>query len=139
MCIRDSNQLGRRARVMHELGRVQLKLSHYGEAEELFNQAYKTTLALSERNTSSPNMIFEHGQSAYWLGYTHWQLEDFDQAEFYFIKYRDLSLQLTEFDSNNIDWQRELAYAETNLGILFRRDTTRRQETSEIFLSLIHI
>lgn len=119
----DSDSIRRRSRVLHNLGNVAMLEGNYKLAEEYFYEAYLATESLLERNQSVQNDIFEHGQSAFWVGYIHWQQLDYTKANYYWEIYLTLSKKLVSLDKDNIKWRRELAYAHSNMGTYYSSNT----------------
>jgi len=114
----DDDALGRRARVFHYLGEIQDKLGKLDEAESYFQRAYAATEYLLERDPDNTDRIFEHAQSAYWVGYVPYSQGDYKGAELHFTKYQNLAKTLVTIESENLTWQLENAHAFTNLGSL---------------------
>lgn len=114
----DDDALGRRARVYHYLGEIQDKLGNLPEADGYFQGAYEATEKLLTREPNNADRIFEHAQSAFWVGYRQYNRENFDIAKEYFQFYLDMAERLGEVEGETERAQQELAYAYTNMGAL---------------------
>jgi len=82
----------------------------------IFKDAFLATQELLSRDTGNPERIFEHGQSAFWVGYRGYNAENYDLAQKYFQSYLDMAEQLEAAEGRTERAQLELAYAYTNLG-----------------------
>lgn len=108
-----------RVKTYHLLGDIDLRRSDFSSAKAKFDKAYALTEKAMLKQSVLEQEIFEHSQSAYWVGYAARQLNDFKTAEKMFILYRDLAENLVEKDPDNHEWQLELAYSLSNLGTLY--------------------
>lgn len=124
------DDLGRRARAFHLLGEIDSAAGDLDGAYEHFLTAYEATRRIHAVEPSLPARIYEHAQSAYWVGYFALRRNELDVAERHFIQYRDLSQRLVEIEPGNIEYQTELAYGESNLGALYA-EQDRWQEAHE--------
>jgi len=115
----SSDELGRRARAFHLLGEIDSAGGDLDSAYRHFNTAYEATSRILAVDPSSPARIYEHAQSAYWVGYFAWRRSELATAQDRFIEYRDLSRQLLEIEPGNAEWQAEAAYAHSNLGTIY--------------------
>jgi tetratricopeptide (TPR) repeat protein len=115
----DAESLGRRARALRLMGEISVQRSNPGEALRNFEQASATTEELLARSPSDGQSIFNHAQNVFWVGEIARQRGDIAKAEASFQRYRGLAERLTVLDANNNDWQAEIGYAESALGILF--------------------
>jgi tetratricopeptide (TPR) repeat protein len=111
--------MGRRARAFHLLGRIDSSEGELSSALTMFTEAYRTSSQLLEFQSENSTRIFEHSQSAFWVGYSAWQSGRLDEAEAYFIEYRDLAERLVHIDPTNLEWSEEAAHANKNLGVIY--------------------
>lgn len=122
----SDDALGRRARVFNYLGEIDKKLGNFDKAAERFQRAYETTAALLASDSRNADRIFDHAQSAFWVGWTH-RMKDgnYELTEKYYREYDRLAQQLIEINPENRKWQIEVAYAHSNLAdvYLIRSDT----------------
>lgn len=113
--------LSRRAKILHNMGATAEKLGRLEQARAQFEEAYKSTDALLAAKPSDPDRIFDHAQSAYWVGFIHLRANEADGARRGFEDYAVLARRLTAIDPNRPEWRMEVAYAENNLGIVALR------------------
>ena len=114
----DADALGRRARALHLVGQVRNIRGDSAGGLEAFRQAAATTGEQLARDPDNPQRIFDHAQSAYWVGYTAYERGEIKEAEAQFRDYKRLADQLVAIDPKNPEWQLEVSYAESNLGTL---------------------
>ncbi|WP_428503112.1 protein kinase domain-containing protein [Roseateles sp.] len=114
----DAESLGRRAKALHLMGEIADKRGHKADALAHFSEAARSTGELLARAPGSPQLMFNHGQSVYWMGYAAREEGRQAEAQQQFERYLALSEQLASKEPDQLDWQVELAYAHNNLGIL---------------------
>jgi serine/threonine-protein kinase len=114
----DAASLGRRARALHLLGEIEEQRGRLDDAARRFDAAEAATAALLARHSDDPQHLFNHGQSAYWVGFVARRRGQAAQAEAAFGRYLALAETLVQRDPGRIDWRVELAYAGQNLGVL---------------------
>lgn len=112
----DATALGHRARAQHLVGEIRELRGNLAEAQQAFEQAAATTARLLERHPADGRRVFEHAQSAYWVGYVAWLRGDGPAAEARFEEYLALAERLVALDADDPDWRAELAFAHSNLG-----------------------
>ncbi|MDX2142941.1 MAG: toll/interleukin-1 receptor domain-containing protein [Rhodospirillaceae bacterium] len=117
----DSDALGRRARALILLGKIEDKRGDPDAAFAAFTDAHETTGERLARDPRNPNLIFDHAQSIYWIGYVHSQQRQFSKAASFFEQYSELAKSLVAARPENRAWQNEVGYAETNLGVMLYR------------------
>lgn len=126
----SSDDLGRRARAFHLLGEIDSAEGDLDGAYRHFGTAYEATSRILAVDPTSSARIYEHAQSAFWVGYFAWRRSDFDTAETRFIEYRDLSQRLLADEPGNLEWLAEAAYAHSNLGTVYvGRNRLREAQT----------
>ncbi|WP_417493285.1 TIR domain-containing protein [Maricaulis sp.] len=130
----SADALGRRSRAFHLLGEIESAEGDLEAAYGHFRRAYDATHQLLLIAGDNPDRIFEHSQSAFWVGYYAWRQGRLDDAEAQFLEYRDLAERLTEIDEDNMEWLAERAYANTNLGVIYLQ-SARLPEAREAFLA----
>ncbi len=116
-----ADELGRRSQAFHLLGRIDDNQGDHLGAFERFLDAYEATERLLEAAPDDPDRIFDHSQSAFWVGQSASRRGDQVTAERHFSTYRDLALRLVEIDAGRAEWQMEAAYAHTNLAVVYLR------------------
>lgn len=128
----DRNALGRRARALHLVGEVSELRGDSERALVAFREAERSTAQLLQRNPADPQQIYDHAQSAFWVGYIAWKRSQWAEAERHFGDYDRLSASLVAIDPANAEWQGEQSSAWTNLGVLYHR-TGRYPEAVDNF------
>lgn len=114
----DPDALGRRARSQLLVGEIDNSRGDLVSALAAYEAAAATTGEQLRRAPDNPQRMFDHSQSVFWVGYIAWQTGNTAKAEEHWLLYRKLAGDLVARDSANRDWQRELAYAHSNLGSL---------------------
>lgn len=112
----DADSLGRRARVLHLLGDVQDQRGDLATALSLFRQGAESTEELLAREPDNPQRVYDHAQSAYWVGYIAWRRGDNREATERFREYQQLADRLVALGPSNERWRAEVGYANSNLG-----------------------
>jgi tetratricopeptide (TPR) repeat protein len=72
---------------------------------------------LVRRSPGNGELIFDHAQSVFWVGYLDWRLGNFADAERAFVEYLSLASQLGKSDPENVNWRAEAGHANINLGV----------------------
>jgi tetratricopeptide (TPR) repeat protein len=128
----SADDLGRRARAFHLLGEIDSAKGELDNAYRHFVTAYQATSRILAVEPSSPARIYEHSQSAFWVGYFAWRRSDLETTEARFLEYRDLTGQLVEAEPGNLEWLAEAAYAHNNLCTLYAEQGRLREAEAEI-------
>ncbi|MDA7787742.1 toll/interleukin-1 receptor domain-containing protein [Sphingomonadaceae bacterium] len=89
-----------------------------GTALGLFEASFSATQELYQRDPRSPDRIFSHAQSMYWVGWIAELREDFSTAHSYYEDYRNLSRELAKVEPDSERSLMELGYGELNMGIM---------------------
>ena len=110
-----------RAQLLRAMGEDDEKRGALASAQARFAQAHVLTASLLAERPDDPQRLFDHAQSAYYLGFIAWKTGDGAGARRGFQAYDDLARRLVAKDPGNPDWQMEAAYAESNLGMLALR------------------
>ena len=114
----DANALGRRSRSQQLIGEIDVRRGDMAAALIAFRRARDTTAELLARTPDNPQRIFEHAQSVFWVGYYDWQHGDLPTAEQAMLEYQQLAKHLVAIDPANMDWQAEMSYSHSNLGVM---------------------
>lgn len=107
--------LERRARILHAMGEDDHAAGNYPSALAKFNEAHRVTGTLLAAAPHDPQRIFAHAQSEFWLGYVDYMASNRDAALHRFLAYRTLAEQLVAAAPDNVEYRRELAYAQGNI------------------------
>jgi tetratricopeptide (TPR) repeat protein len=117
----SANSLGRRARAMHLLGEAKFREGDITLAKDIFSDVYATTEKLLHLDLETDNRLYEHGQSAFWLGRILMEIGLYDQAEAKFREYVDLSVRYLEFDATSLPRNADIARSRNSLGVALVR------------------
>jgi tetratricopeptide (TPR) repeat protein len=115
----DADSLGRRARVLHLLGSVEDRRGDLRSAHAAFLEAAESTAALLARAPNDPQRMYDHSQSAYWVGYAAYRRGRNDEAIRRFDEYLGLADRLVAIDPSNDAWRTDVADANSSLGTVF--------------------
>lgn len=116
----SDDALGRRARAFHLLGEIDDAQGDIDSATIRFKAAYQSTATLLALDPLNVNRIFDHSQSAFWMGYAYRFSGNYEAALTSIKEYAALTQQLVSLEDNP-EWQLEYAYAESSLGTLLLR------------------
>lgn len=133
----SEDSLGRRARAFHLLGEIVNLQGDPDGAQTMFEEAREATADMLKRNPNYQQRIFEHAQSVFWVGAVKWQRGEYQAAVADFQTYKDLAEQLTALDPENPDWQLEIIYANSNLGILYLVNLDQPEKALTAFEELL--
>ncbi|EGF89584.1 hypothetical protein ABI_40010 [Asticcacaulis biprosthecium C19] len=111
----SDDNLSKRARILLAMAEDDISRRDLKRARADIDEAYRTTSASLARHPKAPKQIFDHAQSEYWQGYLDYVQHDQRGAAPHWQAYLRLAKQLVSQDPDNITWQRELGYAESNL------------------------
>jgi len=115
----DGDALGRRARALMLVGEVRDLNGDGAAALQAYAAAQHSTAELLARDPDNPDRMFDHAQSAFYVGQVAWQRRDWDTAEHHFRQYAALAERMLAADPANPKWQRETGYAANSLGALY--------------------
>jgi tetratricopeptide (TPR) repeat protein len=111
-------ELRRQAEIMTQLGEIRVNELQYEDALKSFQEAYERTSALYLNAPDDGERLFARSQAEFWVGFVHWRRGDFAKAREWLVRYRDSGLELTQLDSDRLDWIEEVGYANHNLAVL---------------------
>jgi tetratricopeptide (TPR) repeat protein len=114
----DADALGRRSRALHLVGEVSNIRGDSSAGLKAFREAAATTAEQLARDPDNQQRTFDHAQSVFWVGYIAYERKETREAEAQFREYKRLADRLAKLDPNKPEWQMEVSYAETNLGVL---------------------
>jgi tetratricopeptide (TPR) repeat protein len=120
-----------RARALTLIGEIANRRGDLEGALTRYREALATTAEGLARRPDDQQLIFDHAQNVYWVGYIAWQRGQTREAEKSFEEYKRLADRLLALDPDKSEWRLERVYAETNLGTLLleQRDFGRAEET----------
>jgi tetratricopeptide (TPR) repeat protein len=93
------------------------------DAMEIFRNARETLQLLVDESQRDEQAMFELSQVDYWIGQTHLDLGNMEQAGKWFRSYAEVSELLHNMDPDYAGWTMEACYAQSNLGNLESRIT----------------
>jgi len=111
----SAGSLERRARILHAMGEDDEKRGDLGLALRKFEEARRTTAAVLAKMPDDTSAIFAHSQSEFWVGSIAYQKRNRAQAYSHFEQYAELAARLNKIDPKNVEWERELIYANGNI------------------------
>ena len=114
----DDESLSRSSRALILIGEVKNLRGDLEDAKLIFEQSYRTTEELLSRSEGDPQRLYDHAQSAFWLGYLDWQRGNAAGAREAFLEYESLAERLVAVDPEKQEWIAELGHARRNLGVL---------------------
>lgn len=114
----SDDELGRRARLFNLIGEARDVHGDPAGAREAFTAAYGLTQALLDRSPANMQRVYDHAQSAYWVGNQAYRSGDLMTAERYFDMYAQMADLLMEREPDNLSYQAERGYAALNLGVI---------------------
>lgn len=109
------NELERRAKVLHAMGEDDMTRGRLDRALAQFEEARRTTAALLAASPDDPDRIFAHSQSEFWVASIDYEKGRYELARKGFEAYRVLAGRLVAIAPTNIEYRRELGFAEGNL------------------------
>jgi len=110
--------LAARAKALRQIGEVRFAQGRPAEAVDTLTAALKIQRDLSRRQPDDNELLFELGQTEFWVGYAAWRAGRYDPAEINFKAYNEISRQLVRRQPDSKRFQAEVAYALVNLGVL---------------------
>jgi tetratricopeptide (TPR) repeat protein len=126
--------LARQSQALVRIGEVRTSQGRFEEALDSFRRAYESSAALVRRQPDNAGFLFDRGQAEYWVGYIHWREKRLEQAQTWFVRYRDTALELVAMDATNRDWITESVYGYHNLAVL-EVQRGRLQDADQMFES----
>jgi len=114
----DADSLGRRARALHLMGQIAQQAGRLSDAERMYSEAAGSTAELLQRSPQDGQRIFDHAQSAFWVGEAALRQGQAAKAEQQFRLYLELAERLWPLAAGRPEWLAERAHAGINLGIL---------------------
>ena len=116
------DSLERRARILHALGEDDEQRGDLDAALAKFIEAKRATAPLLAAEPRNPERIFAHAQSEFWVGSVARQRNDRAAAGQAFSAYLRLAEQLVALQPDNVDYLREVGYAQGSLCALALSD-----------------
>jgi tetratricopeptide (TPR) repeat protein len=114
-----ADSLERRARILHAMGEDDDREGKLDQALAKFKEAHRVTATLLTKEKTSPDRIFAHGQSEYWVGFAAWRQKDIETTRTYWSGYLQQANALAKVEPKTVRSLMELGYAHGNLCELF--------------------
>lgn len=118
----DDRALAQQSKALTQVGEVQLALGNSDRALAAFDEAWRRSAELAARHRADRRLLFNRGQAEFWVGYVHLQRGDGEAAWEWMTRYRDSTMQLSLLAPDDLNARLELAYGESNLGVLAYRE-----------------
>ena len=112
----SDEELLRRSTALYQIGEVRIAQGNLEGATAPLEESLALAEALVSRQPGDGERVYGLAQSQYWAGFVHFRRHNLDQAERHFAGYLDAAQRLLTIDPARTDWQREGAYANSNLG-----------------------
>ena len=106
-------------RALRQLGDIYRTQFQWDRALESFRDALTLDLELLARSPGDAELLFNAGQSEFWVGYVAFERNDYALALEHFSRYLEISRELYERDEGRLEWVMELYYAHTNMAGVF--------------------
>jgi tetratricopeptide (TPR) repeat protein len=112
----NDDELMRRARALSQIGEVRLAKGDADGAIVALGESLTLASRGVERQPSRTDWLATLGATHFWIGYAHWNRNEFDAALREFTAYRTIAGRMVELEPRRTEWRNELAQSETNLG-----------------------
>ena len=132
----DRDRLARQAETRHLLGQVALDQRDLERAESEIQAAFNVTEEILRRNPDDTDAIFDHAQSAFWIGELHKRLANHDTSLKFWKLYLQYGQDLLAIDPKNKKWIKEAAFGENNVGNIYLNIEDYDQATFHFELSI---
>ncbi|PHS28478.1 MAG: hypothetical protein COA84_01455 [Robiginitomaculum sp.] len=114
----SGDELGRLGKLLHVVGDARTTDGNVEGAIEALTLAKKVTGQLLARSPNDLERLYDHSQSVFWLGNNALTLGKYVQAKESFREYSKYSEKLVLEEPRNQKYQAELAYSNSNNGIV---------------------
>ncbi|MDP9107455.1 MAG: hypothetical protein M3N23_00105 [Pseudomonadota bacterium] len=132
----STKTLTQRAKALQVVGEVRRERGQVGGAEQAFVAAYSTLLSRKEHGAQDVEVLKNLGSSAFWLGQSRLEQNDWKAALEWFTKYREYSDKRSEIEPQNVDGWIEQSYAHNSLGTLAQMQGDLKTAEKEFLLSI---
>ena len=112
----SDEELLRRSTALYQIGEVRIAQGDLAAATPPLEESLTLAQTLVSRRPGDGERVYGLAQSHYWAGFVHWRRHNLDAAERHFTGYLNAAQRLLAIDPARADWQREGAYANSNLG-----------------------
>ena len=112
----SDEELLRRSAALYQIGDVRIAQGNLEAATPPLEESLTLAKALLQRQPGDGERIFGLAQSHFWVGFVHFRRQKLAEAEREFGSYLEMANRLIMIDPARTDWQREVAYANSNIG-----------------------
>jgi tetratricopeptide (TPR) repeat protein len=114
--VMEDEQLVDKGLEWREQGQADHERGNLDEAMKSFQRSRAAFIEFHQRQGSTTKALFELGQAEFWVGYTHFDKGELDEAQERFTRYGAITRRLVNEDPNDAKMVMELSYTLTNLG-----------------------
>ena len=112
----SDDELAQRSAALYRIGDVRITQGRLAEAEPPLLQSLTLARSWRTRHPDDGQRLFDLAQSHFWVGFVNWRQRRLDDALVHFREYMKIATRLVAIDASNVDWQTELASANSNIG-----------------------
>ena len=128
--------LTQRAKALQLIGEVRRERAQAAGAEAAFIAAHTTLLAQSKKTPNDVEMLKNLGSSAFWIGQSRLEQNDWSTAQIWFSKYSEYSDRRAQLEPANVDGWIEQSYAHNSLGSLAQMRGGLQSAAAEFLVSI---
>ena len=114
--------LAQRSRALTLMGEIAQARGDLAGAQGRYQEALASTSEALSRDPDNGQMIFDHAQNVFFVGFLADQRNQRGAAEAAFREYKRLADHLVAVEPNNKKWKLEPIYADTNLGLMLLKE-----------------
>lgn len=114
----SDESLVQRAKALTLMGEMATLRGDLVGALARYREAAQSTGELISRNPDDPELLFDHAQTAFWIGDAYLKRGDFAGAERQMREYKTLADRMVALRPGEARFRQERIYADTNLGVL---------------------
>jgi len=107
-----------RATALAQVADIEATRGDLDTAESVYHRALALIEGLSGRYPENPDVLYQQGQIEFGYGYLEFRRGANIEARRHWQGYMDAARALVDREPENLQWQRELAYAQTNIGVV---------------------
>ena len=132
----SDSALAQRSKALTLMGEMANTRGNLDGALARYAEALATTGELVRRAPDNAELLFDHAQNVFWVGYIDYQRGGFDKAAAAFTEYGKLADRMIKVAPNKSEYRLERIYADAALGsVLF--DQRRYRAAANIFEGLL--
>ena len=132
----SDSALTQRSKALTLMGEVANKRGDLDRALRLYQEAMAGTEEIVRRSPDDPQLLFEHAQNVFWVGYIDWQRSNLPDAASAFQRYRALADRMVELAPREAKYKQERISSNTVLGTVLMEQRRYRQ-AAELFESTL--